>query len=230
MNRYLRRSLIAFVAFAAVSAAAQAPRAGTDAARRDKNYYDPAAAPIVRSVELNHLDRAINLMQERRWQPARADLEFMLRYVANHPQALALLSDVCFKLKEPDCAQLYFDNALRLYPETASTHSVYGTYLHRLGKVPQAIESYKRALLINPKSAQTHYNLGLAYVDIKDYQRANEEAQRAYAMGAELPGLRDKLIRAKQWNPSAAGSTAAHDPSGASKGTRSTMDAPGSAR
>jgi tetratricopeptide (TPR) repeat protein len=230
-NLFIWRSMIACAAFAALSAVAQAPRVvDPDAGRRDKNYYDPAAAPIVRSVELNHLGRAINQMHEKRWPGARADLEFILRYVANHPQALSLLSEVCFKVKEPDCAQPFFDNALRLYPETASTHAAYGAYLHRLGNVPQAIEAYKRALALNPKSTQTHYNLGLAYFDTKDYQRANEEAQRAYAMGAELPGLRDKLIRAKQWNPSAAGSAAASDPSGATKGTRSTVDAPGSAR
>jgi len=229
-NRYLCRTLVVLAAMTALSAAGQAPRAGNDAARRDKNYYDPAAAAIVRSVELNHLDRAISEIQEKRWPSARADLEFILNYVANHPQALALLVEVCLKMNEADCPQPYFEKALRLFPETASTYSVYGAYLHRLGQVPKAIESYKRALFINPQSGQTHYNLGLAYFDTKEYDRANEEARRAYEMGIKLPGLRDKLIRAKQWNPGTGEKASATDASGEAKGSRNTKDAPSNAQ
>jgi tetratricopeptide (TPR) repeat protein len=76
-----------------------------------------------------------------------------------------------------------------------------GIYLARTKRYPEAIKSYEHALEIAPDSVNAHYNLGLAYIETKQYQLANEHAQRAYELGASLPGLRDKLKRIGQWNP-----------------------------
>jgi tetratricopeptide (TPR) repeat protein len=44
-----------------------------------------------------------------------------------------------------------------------------------------------------------NYNLGLAYFDLGDYDKALEQAKTAYSLGFPLPGLRDKLKRANKW-------------------------------
>ena len=66
-----------------------------------------------------------------------------------------------------------------------------------------AIAQYKKALEINPNSVLGHYNLGLAFVDTKDYVEANLHAQRAYQGGMTLPGLRRQLEAANAWKPAA---------------------------
>ena len=43
--------------------------------------------------------------------------------------------------------------------------------------------------------------LGLAYFELKDYDKALEAAQKAYGAGFELPGLRNKLQEAGVWKP-----------------------------
>ena len=50
-----------------------------------------------------------------------------------------------------------------------------------------------------PGDANVAYNLGLIYVDLKDYENAREYAKRAYDGGFPLPGLRQKLVQAGQW-------------------------------
>jgi hypothetical protein len=38
-------------------------------------------------------------------------------------------------------------------------------------------------------------------VDLKQYDLANEHAQRSYQLGAYAPGLRNKLQKVGKWNP-----------------------------
>jgi hypothetical protein len=47
----------------------------------------------------------------------------------------------------------------------------------------------------------THYNLGLAYLAQKQYQKANLHAQKAYQADFPYPALRDKLRQAGAWQP-----------------------------
>ena len=42
-------------------------------------------------------------------------------------------------------------------------------------------------------------DLGLAYADLKQYDKALESAHRAYGAGFPLPGLKNKLKRAGKW-------------------------------
>ena len=61
-------------------------------------------------------------------------------------------------------------------------------------------------------SPTLQYNLGLAYLDVKQYDEALSHAHRAYEMGVTLPGLRNRLKAAGQWRePAPATADAAKD-------------------
>ncbi|MGZ8254660.1 MAG: ABC transporter permease, partial [Burkholderiaceae bacterium] len=49
------------------------------------------------------------------------------------------------------------------------------------------------------ESATVHYNLGLLYLDLKDYDRSVQHARKAYDLGAPLQGLKNKLAQAGKW-------------------------------
>ena len=83
----------------------------------------------------------------------------------------------------------------------ADTYTIQGMYLQNTGRTDQAIENYKKALERNPDSLNAHYNLGLAYVSKKNFEEANRHAQQAYALGMNLPGLRNMLTKAGAWKP-----------------------------
>jgi tetratricopeptide (TPR) repeat protein len=61
------------------------------------------------------------------------------------------------------------------------------------------VRRFKEANGLLGDDLNVHYNLGLAYFELKDYDQALEHAKRAYALGHPLPGLRDKLKRAGKW-------------------------------
>jgi len=168
------------------------------------SYYtaDPQEKLLLGSVEGNHL----GLLRQKLRHPdpylVFGECDFILGKFPNHPEALHLCTEHSVtRARRPDVGQRYLDRAVQLFPDVASTHVIFGMYLHRLGKTKDALEKYQRALELDPSSTNAHYNLGLAYLSLKEYDLANKHAQQAYALGHPAPGLRNGLQRAGKWNP-----------------------------
>ncbi len=124
------------------------------------------------------------------------NLDFSLRHSPNHHEALALL--IRYELAGGNLltyptARCYLDWAHRFTPDDATVLLFGGNYFWKKNDTDRAEAWYKRALEFDPASAETHYNLGLMYFDLKLYARAKEHALAAYSAGFPLPGLRDRL-------------------------------------
>jgi tetratricopeptide (TPR) repeat protein len=159
---------------------------------------------LIQSVELYHLGPAEQNLHAKRYRAAAGEIDFMLRAFPNHPKALQLMVNLCAQWKSPVCAvQLgeKFEKAIAVNPNAPTTYVVLGNLHQSIGQFANAIESYKRALQLDADSVNAEYNLGLAYLETKQFDLANEHAQRAYELGAPLPGLRDKLMKAGKWKP-----------------------------
>jgi tetratricopeptide (TPR) repeat protein len=77
-------------------------------------------------------------------------------------------------------AVLFVVLALRFsLPTIARFYNEHGVRLQRNGQVTRAIESYRRAIRLNPDSVQAHYNLATAYEDVLSYNLAITEYQTA---------------------------------------------------
>ena len=94
-------------------------------------------------------------------------------------------------------SQVLFE-VIKEFPRSEKGHlALY--FLYRQGgaieKAQDILERGNQAL--DGRSAQIHYFLGLAYVDQGKLERAEKHAERAYALGYPLPGLKDRLDAAK---------------------------------
>lgn len=176
-----------------------------------QNAYGPfdyryAARSQTYVVERYHFTREIELLS-----PAigvgslAADLDYTLRAIPNHHRALAALSKLAARVKRPrlpsanyptDC---YFDRAMRFAPDDAMTQLLFGLHLIRTGRSELARPILDQAAASDLNDPNFHYNLGLAYLEIKEYDKALQRAKTAYAMGWPLPGLRDRLKREGKW-------------------------------
>lgn len=198
-------TFIAFNAYAAGKVNLHSKNAEVFDTHPHWDYYLTSSHPTGRleSVESYHLKPAIELIAANKLESAYDEVAFLLVWFPNHPKALNLLTHITTRAQQPQVAERHFRDAFTLYPNRPQTHMLYGIYQSKLKAQDKAIESYKRALEIDPNYAEAHYNLGLAYYHTKKYDLANRHAQTAYAAGYPLPGLERLLKEKKAWNTAA---------------------------
>lgn len=183
------------------------------------DFYDPAnhkrtGAAFqgrVKIVTGKHLTK--NMLRLKRGSTAldiMQDLDYTLRAIPNHPQALDLASrfsyqrsiSESFKKRQKKLtltAECYFDRAFRLTPTRAEVWMIYGIHNHRFKNYKKAISNYLKANKLGLDSPEINYYLGLSYFADADYDNARKQATKAYDGGYPLEGLKNKLVRINQW-------------------------------
>jgi tetratricopeptide (TPR) repeat protein len=165
------------------------------------DYYDsdPGTRQLLRNVEAFHINSGMENMKKGSYGYAEKDFDFILKYFPNHPKGLLLMGDLALKVKNPEKAEPYFKNAIQMFPNRPSGYAAYGVFLQKQRHLDRAIENYQAALKLDPGSPSTNYNIGLAYVEKGQYERASVHAHKAYNAGIRFPALREKLIKAGAW-------------------------------
>lgn len=126
------------------------------------NYYLSLNTALLTKTEQHHLEQALHKLNEEDLEQAWSELAFVLHYFPNHPKALALLSDLSFKLGQPIRAKRYFERALSLYPAHAPTYALYGEFLMRDSKYSLAIAQFKKAIILDKNALEYQNQLSLA--------------------------------------------------------------------
>lgn len=174
--------------------------------------YDFRTVPdkIRRDVEANHFTPQVQ--QLRRGQSVRVrggvgrDIDYTLHLMPNHPYALLAMTRLAEREKvlKPRGAQYpvtcYFDRAIGFVPDDYRVRVIYGLYLAGTGNAAEARQQLEIATLKAPDDADVQYNAGLAYFELKDFDKSLEHARRAYELGFALPGLRRKLEAEGKWS------------------------------
>jgi tetratricopeptide (TPR) repeat protein len=176
---------------------------------------DPGIRWNINDINENHFARIEYRLGNGQIQHALAEIYFILLRIPNHYATLQVLGkiekDYPGLLYEPalagyterlafmPTADCYFDRAFRFRPNDHNLRLLYGIYFHRIGKFDSALEQYKIAESMYEDSSEVHYNLGLVYFELEQYELAARHAQSAYKLGYPLYGLRDKLDAIGKW-------------------------------
>jgi len=142
-------------------------------------------------------------------QGARSDvgpeLDYTLRAFPNHHKALDAMVRLSERLKmDPargarypvDC---WFERSIRFRPDDTIVRMIYAAYLGKVKRLPDAKAQLKFAADTAKDNAFTHYNIGLIYLDMGEFDLALAQAHIAYGLGMQRPELRDKLTSNGQW-------------------------------
>lgn len=134
-----------------------------------------------------------------------SDLDYTLRAFPNHHRALASIAKYSLRSKANTAQGLrwsfdcYFERAMRFQPDDDIVHMIYGTYQYKKGNTPAALEHLQSAVDLNPENAASNYNLGLVFLQQKNYDQALVFAKKAYSLDYPVQGLKTKLIEAGKW-------------------------------
>lgn len=161
-------------------------------------------------VEIAHFTPEVEHLRAGKSGPLGGDIDYTLRAFPNHPRALLSM----MRLGEQERTErprgvnypvpCYFDRAIRFRPKDPMAHMVYATYLAKAKKNGEALEHLRVAQETAGDNANLHYNLGLVYTDLGQFDKALEHAHKAYRLGFSLPGLKMKLQKAGKWQELAA--------------------------
>ena len=131
------------------------------------------------------------------------DLEYTLRAFPNHHRALNAIANYYLKDRESFESEFsiecWFDRAMRFRPGDPLIRVVYGVFLAKQKKNLESLEQYEEALAMRHDLPEAHYNIGLLYSELEEYELAYQHAIQAYALGYPLPGLRNRLQRVGAW-------------------------------
>lgn len=175
-----------------------------------RNAYGPfdyrTEKPKLEIVEGAHfLPFVENLTRGNTSTTPGSDIDYTLRASPNHHRALLAMMKLAQKEKREKpigsryTVACWLDRAERFAPNDGVVKMLYGTYLLQKGKAEEAKKKLEEALELAGDDANTYYNLGLAYFELKDYDKALASAHKAYRLGFQLPGLRHKLEKVGRW-------------------------------
>ena len=189
---------------------------------------DPADARNVNTVVVHHFTPFIEEMAINGWtaRPPQViedkvggrgleggHLDFTLRAIPNHARALNAMGMWQLRLRRESLseftnklnrgtfktAECYYERGIMFRPNDGMVRMAYAVFRHRQGRTEDALKHYKDAVRLMPETPEPHYNIGLLYVELKQYDLARKHAQKAYELGYPLTGLRDSLIRLGEW-------------------------------
>ncbi|MBT9458031.1 MAG: hypothetical protein IV092_07240 [Burkholderiaceae bacterium] len=133
------------------------------------------------------------------------DLSFALRAFPNHHRALLAMMRLGEKQKsaQPKGAEFpvecWFERAIRFQAEDTIVRNLYAIFLHKNNRLDEARAQLELSVRLAKDNAFTHYNAGLIYFDIKDYDKALTQAHTALQLGLRSTGLSDQLKALGKW-------------------------------
>lgn len=151
----------------------------------NKRYHFDIAEDLLRRGELS-----ANLMNQLNWT--------LMRW-PNHLPTLRQLTEYAVAGGKPFAyqpAKCYFFYARGFAPDDSQVLIAEAVYYTKLKQFKKAEWLYTKAISLDPEAAEAHYNLGLLYLLVRDYDKAVVQARLAYSAGYPLPGLRRKLAAA----------------------------------
>lgn len=135
-----------------------------------------------------------------------ADIDYTLRAIPNYHRALLAMMRLGEKEKTDKprdvryTVECWFLRAVAFRPDDALVRMLYSTYLNSKSRVPEATSQLEIATVYAKDNAFTHYNIGLHYFDLKNYDRALFQAHKAMALGFQQVELRNQLQGVGKWS------------------------------
>jgi Tfp pilus assembly protein PilF len=122
-------------------------------------------------------------------------LKEILRKDRTNAKAMYVLGYVYGQLGEIENEINYYEGALKAgYIQEQAFHNLGKAYLGN-DQTSLAIQSFKKGLALNPGNADNHFGLGLAYQNIFEYDKAENEFLKAIHLASDVPEFREYLGR-----------------------------------
>lgn len=189
-----------------------------------------------RVVEAYHLDMEMGIFLSGRVEgvhkagsgPIAGGFLYTVRAIPNHPVAMMLLEQLGRRLKSEQPQNIewplecMYVRAFVLVPDDPVVWAMYGIYLAHRNRASEAAYHLDRAEGPLRDTGALQYQIGLANLAIKRYEKAQVNAMLADERGFKTPGLRQELQALGKWRadlvvPPQQAAAAASEPASAAR-------------
>jgi len=156
-------------------------------------------------VESAHFTRGVENLTRGKTGTFGWDIGYTLRAFPNHHRALLTMQRlVDLEKRNParDAAytiECYYDRALRFQPDDHVVRLLFANYLVEKKKADEAAKHLDYVSRVAADSPFTQFNVGMLFFDLKNYDRALEQAHKALELGFTRPELADRLKSVGRW-------------------------------
>ena len=203
------RALLAACCLAGLANGALAQDAAPNPCGPLKNAYGPfdyrSQRHMLKIVEDFHFNQATEMLVRPMGRNFGGDFDYTLRASPNHHRALISMARYSERTKQFTLADTnwsvdcYFDRAMRFAKDDFIVRMIYAGHLTRTNREADALAQLNYVAQQATDNPFTHYNLGLLYLEIKQYDKALAEAQVAMRLGLPRTELRDALKKVGKW-------------------------------
>ena len=162
--------------------------------------------PILADVEFNHFTPRIEQLGRGPTGGATGgELRYVLAKFPNHHRALNALVRLGQREKSTHPQHLtysidcYFERALRIAHDDNVVRLLYSQFLAAQGRKDEALKITGFARDLADDDGFTHYNVGLVYFELGEFELALRQAWRAADLKFDRPLLREQLEKAGKW-------------------------------
>ena len=162
--------------------------------------------PILADVEFNHFTPQVEMLgRGPTGGAAGPEIRYTLAVFPNHHRALNALVRLGQREKSThpryltysiDC---YFERALRIAHDDNVVRLLYSQFLAAQGRKDEALKITGFARDLADDDGFTHYNVGLVYFELGEFELALRQAWRAADLKFDRPLLREQLEKAGKW-------------------------------
>ena len=175
-----------------------------------ENHYGPIDYRKANKQQLNlvenaHFTAGVESLTRTSSGYFADDISYTLRVFPNHPRALIMIQRLADREKtdKPANAQwsipCYFERAIRFQRDDVIVRMLFASYLIKKNRFDEATQQLDLTIKLAGNEPFTHYNIGLVFLDMKNYERALERAHRAAELGFTRTALKNRLVAAGKW-------------------------------
>jgi eukaryotic-like serine/threonine-protein kinase len=129
-----------------------------------------------------HLAKALILQWSGEEQEALHELSRTLLLDPSNPMPLVWQAQIYWRLNRWEEHQKILERVLKDHPNDWPAYNQLGAGFHEQGKFQQAIEAFREATLVAPKSPMAWSNLGSEYMQIGQFAEGTESLKRGLAV------------------------------------------------
>src|SRR6266436_8206222 len=136
----------------------------------EAGLFDKALEPLHKAIALNPQSPSAHSMLGkthfalREYEKAAAELKAALEFGSNDFDTSFTLAIAYLQQRQFTDARRVFDWMLQNLGDQPELHVVIGRAFRVAGRLPEAIDEFKKAIALNPTLARVHDNLALAYL------------------------------------------------------------------